>query len=636
MEPWKQQAADQLISRLEPDVRHRLGGDRRASEFLDRLRLHGSALFDSYHELYGWKWDFAYDLENFVSVCIDAAAERTKWLRRRDRADQPWLFDPSTVWAMTYVDRFVGTFDALPDAIGHLRSLGVTHLHVMPPYDVPTPHNDGGYAVQSYRSTRPDLGSIDDLRAAITELGEAGIGVVLDFVANHTADTHPWAIAAKAGDPFYSDFYFFYPDREQPDAYAASLRQIFPDRPGDAFTWREDVGSGSWVWSTFYEFQWDLDYRNPNVMAAMAGELLGIANLGPEVIRADATPFLWKEMGTSCENLDQAHTVIRILALAAEIVAPSVKLLSEAIVHPDDVIRFVRPDEADLGYNPLTMSSTWEALATRDTSLLETALGTRLALPPGCQWITYLRCHDDIGWGFADEDAAALGIDPFEHRQFLNSFYSGEFPGSFATGMRFQDNPATGDARISGTLASLAGLEQALETADPELIDLAVERILLLHAFMLTVIGIPLIYLGDEIAQLNDHSYADDPELAHDNRWAHRPTFSWETLAFSQDGTGPSGRVLAGIRRLIDGRSRLGALGGDDPLPHVIPMDAPELIAFDRVSDRQRFRGVFNFSERDVVVPIDTGGWDVVYSQARTGDGLGPYGCLWMVRSRPA
>ncbi|MGD2061761.1 MAG: amylosucrase, partial [Acidimicrobiia bacterium] len=311
-----------------------------------------------------------------------------------------------------------------------------------------------------------------------------------------------------------------------------------------------------------------------------------------------------------------------------------VKLLSEAIVHPDDVIRFVRPDEADLGYNPLTMSSTWEALATRDTGLLEMALSTRLALPPACQWITYLRCHDDIGWGFADEDARELGIDPFEHRRFLNAFYSGEFDGSFASGMRFQDNPVTGDARISGTLASLAGLERALEAADPVAIDLAVERILLLHAFMLSVIGIPLMYLGDEIAQLNDYSYMDDPELSHDNRWAHRPPFSWETLELSEDGTGPSARILAGIRRLIAIRVRLAALGADDPLPHVTPTDAPELIAYDRVSEDQRFRGVFNFSERTVPVSIDEE-WNVVFEQSHTANGLGPYGCVWMVRSRP-
>jgi amylosucrase len=635
MEPWKREAADQLIRRLDHEIRTRLGDGRRTSEFQDRLRTHGAALFDAYHQLYGWKWDFPYHLERFILTCADAARSRPKWLRRRDREEASWLTEPATVWAMTYVDRFVDTFDRLADTIDHLHSLGVTHLHLMPPYEVPTPRNDGGYAVQNYRSTRPDLGTIDDLTEAISDLHRAGIGVVLDFVANHTADTHPWAVAAKGGDPFYSDFYFFFPDRTVPDAYAASLREIFPDRPGDAFTWREDVGGGSWVWSTFYEFQWDLDYRNPNVTAAMAGELLGIANLGPQVIRADATPFLWKEMGTTCENLDQAHTVIRILALAAEIVAPSVKLLSEAIVHPDDVIRFVRPDEADLGYNPLTMSSTWEALATRDTALLEIALSTRLALPPGCQWITYLRCHDDIGWGFADEDARSLGIDPFEHRRFLNSFYAGEFPGSFAAGMRFQDNPATGDARISGTLASLAGLEQALETEDPAAIDLAIDRILLLNAFMLTVIGIPLLYLGDEIAQLNDYTYADDPELAHDNRWAHRPAFSWETLAASEQGVGPAGRVLTGVRHLIEARVDLDALGGEDPLPHVVPMDAPELISFDRVSDRQRFRGVFNFSERSVPVSIDDIEWETVFVQSRTESGLGPYGCVWMVRSRP-
>lgn len=622
---------------MAPTITEMFGDGRRADEIMHRLRAHGPDLFDAFHRLYGWRWDFALYLEQFTITCLEAARQRRKWLRRRDRGDTAWMFDARTVWAMCYVDRFCGTFADLAEKIPHLQSLGVTHLHLMPPYDVPGPRNDGGYAVESYRRMRPDLGTTEELEGAIAALDESGISVVLDFVANHTADTHEWAEAAKAGSERHRDFYFMFPDREMPDRYMATLREIFPDREGDAFTWRDDVESdqgGAWVWTTFFPFQWDLDYSNPGLTAAMAGELLHLANLGPAVIRADATPFLWKQMGTPSENLEETHIVIRILALALDIAAPSTRMLSEAIVHPDDVVRYVRPEEADLGYNPLVMSSTWEALATRDTSLLELGIRNRQTLPSGCQWVTYLRCHDDIGWGFADEDALALGIDPFTHRSFLNDFYSGDFPGSFARGLKFQENPRTGDARMSGTLASLAGLDQALGSADPGLVDLAVDRILMLHAFMLTVSGIPLLYLGDEVGQLNDDSYLNDPNLAHDNRWSHRPVYPWATLAHAEDGTGAPGRILQGLRRLIRLRKGLDALASDGGWPEVLDTADRCVIAFSHRGEDEEMRGVFNFSEARRRHGLDLVGWTTVASSGLEADAIAPYGFAWLIRDR--
>ncbi len=611
------------------------GDGRRAMEIRQRLQANGPDLFDAFHRLYGWRWDFALYLEQFALTCLEGAATRRKWLRKRDRDGNQWMFDSSTVWAMAYVDRFCGTFSELPQTIDHLRSLGVTHLHLMPPFAVPGPRNDGGYAVESYRRMRPDLGTVEDLERAIATLADSGISVVLDFVANHTADTHEWAKAAKAGSERHRDFYLMFPDRVEPDRYMSTLREIFPDRDGDAFTWRDDVVSeegGAWVWTTFFPFQWDLDYSNPDLTAAMAGELLHLANLGPGVIRADATPFLWKQMGTPSENLDETHTVIRILALALDIAAPSTRMLSEAIVHPNDVVRYIRPEEADLGYNPLVMSSAWEALATRDVSLLELGIRNRLTLPAGCQWVTYLRCHDDIGWGFADEDAMTLGIDPFGHRCFLNDFYSGGFPGSFARGLKFQENPRTGDARISGTLASLAGLDQAIEAANPNLVDLAVDRILMLHAFVLTVAGIPLLYLGDEVGQLNDEGYLNDPALAHDNRWTHRPDYPWSTLAHAEDGTGAPGRILQGLRHLIEVRTGISILGSGAHPPVVIDTADRSVIAFSHRNAGQELRAAFNFSEMARPHGLDFTGWTTVAASGVERDTLGPYGFVWLLR----
>lgn len=548
---------------------------RLAARFPDLLRL--------VHGLYGWRYDFAWWLERLVGVTLAAADARDATLRVIDESSPDWVQDHRTVWAMTYTDRFAGGFSGLVTKVGHLRSLGITHLHLLPPYARPPGADDGGYAVSDYRSTHPPLGTIDDLRRAISDLRREGVGVVLDFVVNHTADDHPWAEAAKRGDSRYQARYLMFDDRHETDGYAPFLRSIFPDRPGDAFVWRPDVAGpnrGKWVWSTFYEFQWDLDYRNPDVLVAMAAELLFVINLGVAAVRMDATPFIWKRVGTSCENLDEAHQILQILDILVETVAPSVELLSEAIVHPDDVSRFVRPDECRLGYNPVIMSSIWEAMATRDTRLLRLSMSRRQRLPEGCRWLTYLRSHDDIGWGFADEDATELGLDPEAHRRFLNRFYSGAFPGSWARGLLFQENQVSGDARISGTPAGLAGLEAAEESADPEEIALAVSRILAGYVVMSTAAGIPLVYLGDEIGQVNDGGYLDDPHTRHDNRWTHRPRFDWDRLHRLEVETGPTSRLLGELRRLLRLRGGLEGLAGTDVL--VTEQPGPGVIGYTR------------------------------------------------------
>ncbi len=612
---WISTELPRIRAAVEPRVRSRIPKRGRRERFLAALEPELELLFRQFHALYGWQWDFSLRFLELVETMADAFAARPKrMLERRDRG-LDWMHDPSTTWAMGYVDRLAGDLAGVGRLIPHLTRLGITHLHLMPPWKTPPGLDDGGYAVADYRSVRPDLGTIDDLRSLIDLLGQHGIEVVLDFVANHTADTHRWAEAAKRGKLPERDYYFFFPDRSEPDRFLPHLREIFPDRGGDAFTFRSDVagpgGEGAWVWTTFYPFQWDLDYAKPSVFNAMTGELLHVANLGPGVIRLDATPFLWKRLGTSCENLEEAHQLVALFSRVMTVVAPEIALLSEAIVHPDDVARFVRPEECRLGYNPLVMATTWESVATRDARLLADALDRHSDLPRGCQWITYLRCHDDIGWGFADEDARRLGIDPVGHRQFLNDFFAGVFEGSFARGAKFQDNPRTGDARISGTLASLAGLERAIELADAAAIDLALRRILAMHVVMLTTVGLPLIYLGDELAQLNDYGYRQDPLTAGDNRWMHRPRFPRHLVA-SPALDSVSTVVMAGIERLLAIRRSHPAFRS--LRPEVVASGADEVLAYTRTADADQVLVVVNLSDRTIRWTADLGeGWtDVI------------------------
>ncbi len=264
------------------------------------------------------------------------------------------------------------------------------------------------------------------------------------------------------------------------------------------------------------------------------------------MLRLDALAFTWKEMGTNCESLPKAHTLVQAFNAVLRIAAPGLLFKSEAIVHPDEVARYISPQECQLSYNPLLMALLWNSLATREVRLLRHSLGYRFAIPDDCAWVNYIRCHDDIGWTFDDGDAAALGINGYDHRRFLNSFYTGRFPGSFARGLPFQENPRTGDARISGSQASLAGLEQALRNGNPTEIDLAVRRILLINAIILSIGGIPLMYLGDEIGVLNDYSYVDDPAKAGDSRWVHRPRIDWAQMARRTDPDTIEGASLAG------------------------------------------------------------------------------------------
>ena len=426
------------------------------------------------------------------------------------------------------------------------------------------------------------------------EFQEHGISVVVDFVFNHTADEHEWARRAQAGEAEFQEYYFIFPDRTIPDAYERTLREIFPEVRRGSFTWREDMRR--WVWTTFNSFQWDLNYAKPQVFRAMADELLFLANAGVEILRLDAVPFIWKRMGTSCENQPEAHLLIQAFNALARIVAPAMLFKSEAIVHPDDVLSYIGPQECQISYNPLLMALLWEALATREVKLLAHSMHTRFKLPPGCAWINYLRSHDDIGWTFDDDDARRVGIDPVGHRRFLNSFYIGRFPGSFARGVPFQENPDTGDARVSGTLASLAGLEQALLASDQQLIELAVRRILLLHSVILSIGGIPLLYLGDEAGTLNDYAYVNNPAKADDSRWVHRPATDWQQRAHIQENHDtPAGWIFAELMRLIRLRTAQPAIW--DGTMEVIETGNPQLFGFVRHHGGQRLLVVANFSE---------------------------------------
>ena len=488
------------------------------------------------------------------------------------------------------------------------------------------------------------MGTIDDLRQLASELREAGIALVLDFVFNHTSDDHDWAQKAQAGDREYQQFYYIFPDREVPDQYERTLREIFPTVRRGNFTWHD--GMQQWVWTTFNSFQWDLNYSNPAVFRAMLEEMFFIADTGVEVLRLDAEAFVWKQMGTGCENLPGAHKLIRAFNHLARIATPGLLFKSEAIVHPDEVVKYIRPDECQISYNPTLMALLWESLATRKTDLLVHSLSHRYRLPKQTAWVNYLRCHDDIGWTFDDDDAAALGINAFDHRQFLNQFYTGQFEGSFARGIPFQENAETGDMRIAGTLASLAGLELAIEKDCEEEKELAIKRMLLLQGITLSIGGIPLIYLGEEWAMLNDYDFVKDPAKAGDTRWVHRPKMRWEFLSELDDriesGEGSiRRRVYRSLQKMIAVRKSSPALAGQNM--NLVSTANPHVLSFARHHDGHRLIVLANFSEQPQSIHgnlVRTAGLGRFFEDAISGQTyatsedveLNPYQILWLRR----
>ena len=599
------------------------------ADFAQRLLAHLPALAVELHAVYGTRDDFLDVLDAAVAAAWQGWRERPAHLRTLDgrrEADPAWFGSEQALGAVCYADLFAGNLAGLRERVPYFRELGITYLHVMPPFQVPDGPNDGGYAVSSYRDVAPRQGTMADLRGLADDLREAGISLVLDFVFNHTADDHAWARACLSGEPGFEDFYLVFPDRTQPDAYERTVREIFPDEHRGAFS---PLPDGRWVWTTFHSYQWDLNYANPRVFNAMVGEMLAIANLGVEVLRLDAVAFIWKRMGTGCENLPEAHHLIRAFNALARIAAPALVFKSEAIVHPDDVLSYISPRECQISYNPLQMALLWNSLATREVNLLQAALQERHALPAGTAWVNYVRSHDDIGWTFADEDAIRIGIQGFDHRVFLNRFFVNRFPGSFARGVPFQDNPSTGDCRVSGTCASLCGLEQH----DPH----AVARILLLHGVAMSSGGLPLIYLGDEVGTLNDYRYVDDPEKAHDSRWVHRPAADMQRYAQRHDPATDAGRIHGGLLRMIRARKALPGLRGgelvgfDSGNPHVLGylrgQGAERVLVLGNFSDfaQPLAARVFSAGPAETVDALTQTRWAL-----RSGLSLPPYALLWL------
>jgi len=636
---------DALLPRVDEVLSKLTKRDRRI--FRLRLARHFQNLFDGLGPLYGRRGDFKGFLERLVLRLAEFYRARPEELKELDleRDLTPdWFQREGMIGYVFYAERFAGTLAGVAEHLDYFEELGVTYLHLMSVLKTREGENDGGYAIADYLKVQPELGAIDDLEGLCATLRGRGISVCLDLVLNHCAKEHPWAEWARAGKERYRDYFYMFPNRTMPDEYEKTLPEIFPDFAPGNFSYYPEMDR--WVWTTFHEYQWDLNWTNPEVFLEITGILLELANRGVEVFRLDAVAFMWKRLGTNCQNQPEVHNILQAMRASSRIAAPAVIHKAEAIVAPHDLIHYFGTGRhfgkvSNLAYHNTLMVQFWSSLASRDTRLMTHTLRAFPRTPATVAWATYIRGHDDVGWAVTDEDAAAVGLGGFAHRAFLSDYYSGGFPGSHARGEVFQFNPHTGDRRISGTFASLAGLELALETRDARLQELSVERILLGHALMLGWGGVPLLYMGDELGFLNDYAYARDPETARDNRWLHRPYMDWEKAARRAQAGTLEARLFEGVQKLIEARKRTPHLHAGY-FADVLETGHPHLFAYVRAHPLGNFLGVYNFSEHPQRLSADllkAYGLDAPFDQigARLvdlSDGtlhLPPYARFWLV-----
>ncbi|MBT8400740.1 MAG: amylosucrase [Rhodothermia bacterium] len=616
-------------------------------EIKERIDAHFGDFYEAYQRLYGHLPDTQDRVTRLFKTLLDGAEARAADLVELDMRryhDPNWFKDRRMVGIMMYVDLFAGNLNGVESRIDYLRELGVTYLHLMPLLKSRPGQNDGGYAVSDFRKVNPSLGSMDDLRQLAKELRLAGISLAIDFVMNHTAREHDWAQRALRGNEQHQDFYLMFEDRRLPDSFEKTLPEVFPDFSPGNFTYVPELRK--WVWTTFYDFQWDLNYKNPDVFEAMLGEMLFLANAGADVLRLDAVPFTWKRMGTNCQN--QIEAVVLLVAYRAlmRIAAPAVAFKAEAIVAPDDIIRYLgvggyEGRACDIAYNATLMNHLWHALACENTQLLRTTLQNLPPAPDDTAWINYIRCHDDIGWGISDANAEAVHQSGPDTRRFCTDFYSGRLANTYAEGYRFQSDPDTGEARISGTAAALTGLQKAIVEGDEDAAKLALERLLLLKGVMYFMKGIPLLYSGDEIGQLNDYRYLDDPHKKPDNRWVHRPPMDWTRAELRHQPGTIEHTLFHSIQRLAAARISCKALDGSSS-QEIVSVPNDSLFVVERQHGAEAALLVANLSSASQRVDLSDlpSQWqngryrEVITDELLTftfGDlALGPYECLWL------
>ncbi len=602
--------------------------------FQKRLEKHHDELRWLYMELYGNDDMFA----ELCSQLYEYSEQRSKQLKKMDERrekDPNWYKKNDILGMMMYIDNYAGNLKGVEEKLDYLEECQVNYIHLMPFLDTPKGRSDGGYAVSDFRKVQPQLGTMEDLESLTQACHKRGMNVCMDFVMNHTSEDHEWAVRARHGEGEYMSRYFFYHDYSIPSQYEKTVPQVFPTTAPGNFTWLQEAGH--FVMTTFYPYQWDLNYRNPRVFNEMVYNFLFLANKGIDVMRIDAVPYIWKELGTNCRNLPQVHSIVRMMRMICEIVCPGVLLLGEVVMEPEKVVPYfgtVEKPECHMLYNVTTMASTWHTVATGDTRLLKLQMDIVSGLPKEYVFLNYLRCHDDIGWGLDYGFLKQFGMNEVSHKKYLNDFLTGAFPEAFGRGELYNSDPTSGDARLCGTTASLCGIEKAAYERNDEALAQAVRLDLMLHAYMLTQSGIPVIYSGDEIGQENDYTYHEEPDRWGDSRYLHRGRFRWDLEAKRSETGTVQEKLFNGIGKLEKIRKGSPVFHTDAQV-HTIDTRDDAVLGIVRENAGQKLTALFNFSayEKTVYLEEGTGYTDLISGKKTKGSEVHVegYGACWLV-----
>jgi amylosucrase len=573
---------NEILDHLKPEIKRR---DLRY--FYIRLGANFYAIHSLYHRLYGDRADFEPQMVRLVETLARNYIARDTIYKLSDREREKnhnWFLSQNWVGMALYTNGFADNLKDLKDKAAYFQELGVNLVHIMPVLQCPVGSSDGGYAVSNYRQIDDRIGNLNDLREVANEFKKRDILLVMDVVVNHTSVEHEWAQKARQGDEKYQNYYHTFDTREVPDMFEHSMPEVFPETDPGNFTW--DTEMQKWVMTVFHHYQWDLNYRNPSVFIEMLDIILFWANQGVDIVRLDAVAFLWKKMGTSCQNEREAHLILQLMKDCCQVTAPGLLFIAEAIVAPSEVIKYFGEDaivakECEIAYNATFMALLWDAVATKNSKLLRRGLRSLPDKLERATWLNYVRSHDDIGFGFDDQDIKSVDYDPSNHRRFLIDYFTGNFEDSAAKGLPFAYNKKTGDARICGSLASLIGLESAMERSNENQTILAIRHILLLHSLILSFGGIPLLYYGDEIGVINDRSYSEDQAKTHDNRWLHRPKINWDKAEHRHQHGTVEHTIFSELAKMIAVRKETAAFA-DFNNRELLDLDNEHLFAFIR------------------------------------------------------
>ena len=598
-----------ILIALKPEIK-----DRNLQHFYIRLGANFYAIHSLFSVLYGDRSDFKQQMLRLVETLAHQYINRSIALKKTDLArekDHNWFLSQNWVGMALYSDGFAGNLQGLQKKLHYLQELGINMVHIMPVLDCPPGKSDGGYAVRDFRKVDSRIGTIKDISTLSTDLKKRDMLLTLDVVVNHTSSEHMWAQLACQGDKKFQDYYYVFDNREMPDMFEESMPEIFPETSPGNFTWSEDMGK--WVMTVFNDYQWDLNYRNPAVFIEMVDIILFWANQGADILRLDAVAFLWKKIGSICQNEREAHLLLQLMKDCCQVTAPGVLFIAEAIVAPVEITKYFGEDainakECEIAYNATFMALMWDALATKQTRLLNIAVNNLPDKLERATWLNYVRCHDDIGLGFSDTDIYLAGYDPAAHRRFLVDYFTGNYADSTARGKPFGQNDKNGDARIAGSLASLVGLESALEDEALEAIETAIQKILLLHSMILSFGGIPLFYYGDEIATLNSYDYLENESKINDSRWLQRPTIDWNKAKLRHQPDSVECRVFTNLKKMIALRKEIPVFA-DYNNRELLNVENPHLfvfLRFDPQNSRARIIVVANFDEQPQSMRLDT------------------------------